>query len=315
MTVPVAAVVIHVGSHAESPLEDDDDVVRNATDVVVVEAPTRESLPDCLNREAVAHSSLTSIDLHVNASELNSHYDPLALASLVSYLRRDGIVSVHVVPDVVVGGGGGDDAKNNDNNDNIAVVDYGVVMTSFVLAGLRTESERRSGGRWGGGGGRVYTARRVASASVGAAAPVRLLNLVGNGKVDGNGAKVSLNLDDDDDDDDRIDEDDLLLAANNDDNGGMLAPPPSIDVEARKAAYAGDDCGGRKACDNCSCGRAEREAAAEHYSGEEKKEPHKSECGNCARGDAFRCAGCPYLGKPAFKEGEEHLVLDLMDDV
>ena len=76
-----------------------------------------------------------------------------------------------------------------------------------------------------------------------------------------NKTKVSLNLDDDDDDDDdddQIDEDDLLMAAG--DDGGMLAPPPAIDVAARAKAAA-DDCGGRKACDNCSCGRAEMEAA------------------------------------------------------
>ena len=96
---------------------------------------------------------------------------------------------------------------------------------------------------------------------------------------------------------------------------GMLAPPPTIDMEARSKAAAADDCGGRKACDDCTCGRKEREAVDE----EEKKTadlpPPKSSCGNCAKGDAFRCAGCPYLGKPAFKEGEEHLVLKLDDDV
>jgi hypothetical protein len=99
-------------------------------------------------------------------------------------------------------------------------------------------------------------------------------------------------------------EDDLLSAA--------PPLPPAAPV-----ALKVDDCGGRKACDDCTCGRKEQEDAAKQgvISAEAMKQAPKSSCGSCGLGDAFRCAGCPYLGKPAFQEGEEHLVLNLTDDV
>jgi Uncharacterized conserved protein, contains Zn-ribbon-like motif len=112
-----------------------------------------------------------------------------------------------------------------------------------------------------------------------------------------------------------INEDDLLNGAGTE----LLNAPPAVDVSLREK----NDCDGRKPCDNCTCGRAEREQPNQDQSEdvgavENKRtviKDFKSSCGNCAKGDAFRCAGCPFLGKPAFKEGEEHLILELADDL
>lgn len=158
-------------------------------------------------------------------------------------------------------------------------VDLQPVHTSFLLAGLVSVSERREED-----GSRVLTATKKETVSSGA--PLK---------------KVTVNILSDDKND-LIDEDGLL----EEDGNGLLAPPPAM---SEAAAAATDDCGGRKACDNCTCGRAEQEAGSE-----QPKQIATSSCGKCALGDAFRCASCPYLGKPAFKPGEEHLVLDLTDD-
>ena len=82
----------------------------------------------------------------------------------------------------------------------------------------------------------------------------------------------------------------------------------------------------RKPCKDCTCGRKEEEETKENATPESSvvkmdvendpkdEERFKSACGNCALGDAFRCAGCPYLGQPAFKEdakGDKVMLDDL----
>jgi len=128
-----------------------------------------------------------------------------------------------------------------------------------------------------------------------------------NTKNNSNNQAIRINIGDLTDEDDLINEDDLLTSAPNEINA-----PAEVDAVERQKQL--DDCGGRKACDDCTCGRKEMEEAGKAGNDVPAQAP-TSACGNCSKGDAFRCAGCPFLGKPAFKEGEEHLVLDLTDDL
>jgi hypothetical protein len=102
------------------------------------------------------------------------------------------------------------------------------------------------------------------------------------------------------DDDDMVDEDALL---------GDLPDAP-----ASTSGTAGGCATKKRACKDCSCGRAELEAKGDAESmaaAATLAAAPKSACGNCSKGDAFRCAGCPYLGKPAFEAGQENVILNL----
>ncbi|KAF8068345.1 anamorsin-like protein [Scenedesmus sp. PABB004] len=100
----------------------------------------------------------------------------------------------------------------------------------------------------------------------------------------------------DDGDEELVDDEELLT------EDDRRRPVPGV---------AADDCevgagGARKACKNCSCGRAEAEAAGQKVTlTQEMLDNPQSSCGNCSLGDAFRCAGCPYRGLPAFEAGKK----------
>lgn len=96
--------------------------------------------------------------------------------------------------------------------------------------------------------------------------------------------------------DDLVDEDNLL-----EEKDKLVSTKKKDDCEIGKG-------GQKKACKNCTCGRKEGVS-------KEAQPMYKSSCGNCYLGDAFRCSGCPYLGTPAFKPGQETLELQLDSDI
>ncbi|XP_020214084.1 anamorsin homolog [Cajanus cajan] len=93
-------------------------------------------------------------------------------------------------------------------------------------------------------------------------------------------------------DSDLIDEDSLLTE---EDLKKPQLPPGDCEIGST-----------RKACKNCTCGRAEEEEKVLKLglTAEQINNP-QSACGNCGLGDAFRCSTCPYKGLPAFKLGEK----------
>ena len=75
--------------------------------------------------------------------------------------------------------------------------------------------------------------------------------------------------------------------------------------------------GSRRACKNCSCGLKEEEDAAIEAGIKLDPNDVKSACGNCSKGDAFRCAGCPSRGKAAWNvdENTNKVMVNMDDDI
>lgn len=233
-----------------------------------------------------SRNPLDELDIWLDSNDLqlsgcNVWSNPMDLASFP--VHKASTVTVRVV------------STDNSTSDIASKNEYfQVIHSSFLLAGLTCISEQKidsEDGSWT----RIFTAKKVATTSQSTSA--KAISIPKKAQS----TKVMISIYDDDNG--LIDEDDLLQLEE-----GDLAPP-TIDTKENTNKSV-NDCGGRKACDDCTCGR--REAEEEHQI---SKAPIKtSACGKCGLGDAFRCASCPYLGKPAFKPGEEHLVLDLQDD-
>ncbi|KAI9811482.1 MAG: electron carrier [Pycnora praestabilis] len=122
----------------------------------------------------------------------------------------------------------------------------------------------------------------------------------------------------DDDDDELINEDTLL---DEEDLARPIVQPPECRPKSGKR---------RRACKDCTCGlkeKIESEDASKRSAADSALSTMKlgadelaevdftvqgkvGSCGNCSLGDAFRCDGCPYIGLPAFKPGEEVRLLD-----
>lgn len=237
------------------------------------------------SKSGLAKSSLEKLDVVVDGSELGAIYNPMELANWAPFLSPSSVVSIQV------------------RGANQGKIDLQPINTSFLLAGLIGASERREPD-----GSRVLTATKRKFAPRVGAAPIRKKKPVVTLNLD------SFGLDDDDGDNDSnsnadlIDEDGLL-------EDDLLAPPPAMNANSAKDD---DDSAGRKPCDNCSCGRKEIWEAEQAEKGDvepPQRNVASSACGKCNLGDAFRCASCPFLGKPAFKAGEEHVVLQMMDDL
>lgn len=108
----------------------------------------------------------------------------------------------------------------------------------------------------------------------------------GAGKAEG---KKAWSLDVDTGDEELVDDDELLTEED------LQRPAPA------------EDCGvaiTKKACKDCTCGRAEGLIEKVDLTPEMLANP-QSGCGSCGLGDAFRCQTCPYRGLPSFEKGKK----------
>ena len=84
----------------------------------------------------------------------------------------------------------------------------------------------------------------------------------------------------------------------------MMGDEAAVQAVTEKFAGDCDRIMPGKACADCTCGKKELEEGTITLDQLEKGQVESS-CGKCYLGDAFRCAGCPFRGKPAFEAGDK----------
>jgi hypothetical protein len=162
--------------------------------------------------------------------------------------------------------------------DDLAALRKALLLSGFADADALPSGDGLAAAtpRWAAGARAAIALRKPAAAA--AAAPAA--------------AAAAWRLDADEDGEVLVDAEALLTADD------LARPDP--------AAAAGGCPPTKKACANCSCGRAEGEAAepAKLTRAMLESPGEAGGCGSCALGDAFRCGGCPYRGLPAFEAGK-----------
>mmetsp|Transcript_8612 Transcript_8612/g.9809 ORF Transcript_8612/g.9809 Transcript_8612/m.9809 type:complete len:250 (+) Transcript_8612:191-940(+) len=96
-----------------------------------------------------------------------------------------------------------------------------------------------------------------------------------------------------------------LMANDFDDQANEIMDDDDLLGEEIKKEESAAECGPgtkKRACKNCSCGLKEMQEAEEKGEAVTIK-PNPSACGNCSKGDAFRCSTCPYRGLGKFESG------------
>lgn len=84
----------------------------------------------------------------------------------------------------------------------------------------------------------------------------------------------------------------------------LMKDEAKVDKMTAKFCGDGDRIMPGKPCENCTCGKKELMDGTVTLDQLEKGQVESS-CGKCYLGDAFRCASCPFLGKPAFEPGDK----------